>query len=300
MNASPYVALAIALGLGLVGCQSNEEKASMAIGQASALLQSNAAEATTQLDEALKLDPTRRDAYALLAKIHFDAERYDAARDAATKALEGAPSRASDILEILGRSQAALEDWAAARETLAEVLEADPNRLELYVELARAHERDGKSQQALDAYEVALEAAHADQIHAAIVDILLNRYAAKVQEIFPTDTTAAAAPTGEAGPAGATNDATAEGPQPLESLPDEIQSLRSTLRRHMRESASKTQQQARYDEIDAPVAAHEAKLARRAALSEGGATAEAEGSATEGEGGKKAPDAEAPKAAEPS
>ncbi len=146
--------------------------------EGAALLATDVDAATAKFQAAIELVPEHRGAYAHLARIHFDAERWRPARHAARRALVDVDPEEVDaeLVEIVARASVAIEDWEEAASTLSRLLELDPSRTELIAEVARAHLERGSTSDAIEAYVVAVERRPNDtEARTMLVDLMLDR-----------------------------------------------------------------------------------------------------------------------------
>jgi tetratricopeptide (TPR) repeat protein len=161
-----------------MACTTPPQNADEAVREGVALLATDVDAATSKFQAAIELVPEHRGAYAHLARIHFDAERWRPARHAARRALVDVDPEEVDVelVEIVARASVAIEDWEEAASTLSRLLELDPSRTELIAEVARAHLERGSTSDAIEAYVVAVERRPDDvDARTMLVDLMLDR-----------------------------------------------------------------------------------------------------------------------------
>jgi len=155
----------------LVACQSDQEKADEAITAAVALLDTQPEQARAKLEEATLLDPTRGDAFAHLARLHFEAERFDEARDATRQAIDAGRGDAG-LRVLLARSLLGAGDFEEAV-TALEAARRESDDPSLAFALAQAYQGAERADDAVTAYQEAIAAGH-EVSHARIEVVALR------------------------------------------------------------------------------------------------------------------------------
>jgi tetratricopeptide (TPR) repeat protein len=111
--------------------------------------------AVEKLQAAAALDPTNDQAYANLAMVHIEMQRFDAARDDLRRATEIRPDSAG-YQEKLGTVLLKLENWDEAKAAFQRALEIDPGLFKAHYKLGQIAERQDDPQSALTHYTEAV------------------------------------------------------------------------------------------------------------------------------------------------
>jgi len=120
------------------------------------LEQGEAERALAIYQEIIVLAPEKDTSYALSGQILFDAGQYEQAIIFFEQALQRNPEHPRSILEALGKSYAALNQWPEAIATYEQIIRANPTRHQVYALMGEAQCQLGHPEEARFYFEQAI------------------------------------------------------------------------------------------------------------------------------------------------
>jgi len=149
-------------------------------------------EATTHFRTAIELDPGAPNAYLALARIYGVQQNHEQALAVLELAQKNVPG-SRQILLALGSAQVAVDRFAAARDTLAGLLDRFPDEWEAYLKLAAAYRNSGEPVMATQTLRrLADRQSNYPRLHIVIAESMLDEnpvdYFGVLQELAKAET----------------------------------------------------------------------------------------------------------------
>ena len=164
--------LALFLALGLVGCQTDQERALELLAGPGA---GGGASAREALSEATRLDPALRAAWSRLADVELAESRWVEAEAAASHAITLSDTEAHDH-ETRARARVALERWAEAEPDITREIELGAPEGAARTRLGKVQEHLDRADDAIASYRRAIELDDANvEARLALARILIGR-----------------------------------------------------------------------------------------------------------------------------